>query len=86
MQFQVSVISLGYAAATYLTKYPGRFQSMHLQDWSPAEKKDVAIGQGVVDWKKTFAAAKVGGIQNYFVELDMAYLKASSEYLHGLTV
>ena len=86
MQFQVSVISLGYEAATYLTKYPGRFQSMHLQDWSTTEKKDVAIGQGVVDWKKTFAAAKVGGIQNYFVELDMEYLKPSCEYLHGLKV
>jgi hypothetical protein len=26
----------------------------------------------------------VGG-QNYFVELDMEYLKPSCEYLHGLT-
>jgi sugar phosphate isomerase/epimerase len=86
MQFQVSVISLGYEAATYLTKYPGRFQSMHLQDWSPTEKKDVAIGQGTVDWNKTFAAAKVGGIKNYFVELDMPALKPSYDYLHTSAV
>ncbi len=84
MQFQVSVISLGYEAATYLTKYPGRFISLHLQDWSPADKKQVAIGQGVVDWKKLFAAAKTGGVENYFVELNMDALKPSYQYLHEL--
>jgi sugar phosphate isomerase/epimerase len=86
MQFQVSVISLGYEAATYLAKYPGRFQSMHLQDWSPEQKKEVAIGQGVVDWKKTFTAAKAAGIKNYFVELSMDQLKPSYEYLNALKV
>ncbi len=86
MQFQVSVISLGYEAATYLTKYPGRFISLHLQDWSPAEKKQVAVGQGSVDWKKTFAAAKTGGVKNYFVELNMDEMKASYPYLHSLKV
>src|SRR5579864_1029086 len=49
MQFQVSVIGLGYEAATYFKKYPGRFISIHLQDWSAAEKKQVAIGKGMVD-------------------------------------
>ena len=86
MQFQVSVISLGYEAATYLTKYPGRFISLHLQDWSPTEKKQVALGQGVVDWKKLFTAAKTGGIQNYFVELDLDALKPSYAYLHDLNI
>jgi sugar phosphate isomerase/epimerase len=85
MQFQVSVISLGYEAATYLTKYPGRFISLHLQDWSPTDKKQVAVGQGVVDWKKLFAAAKTGGVKNYFVELNMDAMKASYPYLHGLS-
>ena len=41
MQFQVAVISLGFEAATYLKKYPGRFLSMHLADYSTAEKKAV---------------------------------------------
>ena len=86
MQFQVSVISLGYEAATYLTKYPGRFISLHLQDWSPTEKKQVAVGQGVVDWKKLFIAAKSGGVKNYFVEMNMDALKASVPYLHDLKV
>lgn len=86
MQFQVSVISLGFEAAKFFDKYPGRFASIHLQDWSPTDKKQVAIGQGVVDWKKLFAAAKKAGVKNYFVELNMDQLKASYPYLHDLKV
>jgi sugar phosphate isomerase/epimerase len=86
MQFQVAVISEGFEAATFFNKYPGRFLSMHLADWSPAEKKAVPIGQGIVDWKKLFAAAKTGGVKNYFVEMDVETLKPSCEYLQGLTV
>jgi sugar phosphate isomerase/epimerase len=84
MQFQVSVVSLGYEAATYLTKYPGRFLSLHLADWSAAEKKTVAIGKGMVDWVKLFAAARTSGVKNYFVEMDLDLMKASIPYLHGL--
>ena len=84
MQFQVSVVSLGYEAATYLTKYPGRFLSLHLADWSATEKKPVAIGKGVVDWAKLFAAARTGGVKNYFVEMDLDLMKASIPYLREL--
>lgn len=84
MQFQVSVIGLGYKAADYFHKYPGRFISMHLQDWSPAEKKEVALGQGVVDWKNVFAAAKTAGVKNYFVELEGNDLQASVPFLRKL--
>lgn len=84
MQFQVGVVRLGYNAADYFEKYPGRFISMHLQDWSATEKKEAVLGKGVVDWKKTFAAAKKGGVKNYFVEMDLEMMKASVPYLHGL--
>lgn len=86
MQFQVAVVGLGYQAADYLTKYPGRFLSLHLQDWSPAEKKEVAIGQGVVDWKRLFEAARTAGVKNYFVEVSVEDMKPSAEFLHGLQV
>jgi sugar phosphate isomerase/epimerase len=85
MQFQVGVSRLGYNAADFFEKYPGRFISMHLQDWSPAEKKEVALGKGEVDWKRTFAAAKKGGVKNYFVEMDPELMDASVPYLHGLS-
>ncbi len=86
MQFQVSVISLGYKASDFMTRYAGRFISMHLQDWSASAKKIVPIGQGVVDWKQTFEAAKTGGVKNYFVEIDLPAMKASYPYLHNLKV
>jgi sugar phosphate isomerase/epimerase len=86
LQFQVAVISLGVQAAPYLQKYPGRFISLHLADWSAAEKKGVPVGTGVVDWKGLFAAAKVGGVENYFVEMNLDALKASYPYLHDLKV
>ena len=85
-QFQVSTISQGYDAAEYFTKYPGRFISMHVQGWSAETKKIVPVGQGTLDWKKIFTAAKIGGINNYFVEMDLEKMRASVPYLHQLQV
>ncbi|HZR63736.1 MAG TPA: sugar phosphate isomerase/epimerase [Terriglobales bacterium] len=85
-QFQVSTIQQGFDAAEYLTKYPGRFISMHVQGWSATSKKIVPVGQGTLDWHKIFAAAKVGGIKNYFVEMSLPMMKASVPYLRKLQV
>jgi len=85
-QFQVSTISRGYDAAEYFTKYPGRFISMHVQGWSAATKKVMAVGQDNLDWKKIFTAAKTGGIKNYFVEMNLEMMKASVPYLRDLQV
>jgi sugar phosphate isomerase/epimerase len=85
-QFQVSTISQGYDAAEYFTKYPGRFISMHVQGWSAKTKKIVPVGQGTLDWKKIFTAAKTGGIKNYFVEMNLGMMKASVPYLRSLQV
>jgi sugar phosphate isomerase/epimerase len=85
-QFQISTISRGYDAAEYFTKYPGRFVSMHAQDWSHALQKTVALGQGDLDWSKIFNAARTGGVKSYYVELDLDAMRASIPYLRGLTV
>ena len=85
-QFQCSTVSRGYDAAEYLTKYPGRFISMHVQDWSPETKAVVAVGKGSLDWKKIFAAAKTCGVKNYFVEMNLELMKASVPYLKDLKV
>lgn len=84
MQFQVAVISIGYKAADYFKKYPGRFISAHLADWSKTTDKQVPVGQGVVDWKELFAAADKCGVKNYFVEMDPETFKESAEYIHKL--
>ncbi len=83
MQFQTEVITLGYQAATYFNKYPGRFISAHLSDWT-ADKKQVPVGQGVIDWKAFFAAAKTGGVENFFVEMNLENYAPSATYIHGL--
>jgi len=85
-QFQISTISRGFDSIDYFTRYPGRFVSMHVQGWSADTKKIVAVGQDTLDWTKIFTAAKVGGIKNYFVEMDLELMKASVPYLRGLKV
>jgi sugar phosphate isomerase/epimerase len=85
-QFQVSTISKGYDAAEYFMKYPGRFFSMHVQGWSAATKKTMAVGQDTLDWPKIFTAAKTGGLKNYFVEMNLDLMKASVPYLRKLQV
>jgi len=86
MQFQVAVINIGYKAVTYFRKYPGRFISLHLADYSAEKKQSVPVGQGIVDWKELFCEAKAAGVKNYFVEVGTDLLKPSSEYLRGLKV
>lgn len=85
-QFQVSTIANGFDAAEYFTKYPGRFISMHVQGWDASAKKIAPVGQDSLDWKKIFAAAKVGGIKNYFVEMKLEMMQASVPYIRGLKV
>jgi sugar phosphate isomerase/epimerase len=85
-QFQCSTISRGYDAAEYFTKYPGHFISMHVQDWSPETKRQMAVGQGSLDWKKIFTAAKSAGVKNYFVEMNLDLMKESVGYLKSLQV
>ena len=91
-QFQMSTISQGLVASEYFTKYPGRFFSMHLQDIdlhaTPAPGTvggvQVPIGQGSIDWVKTFETAKAGGVRNYFVEQTMELTRASVAALRAM--
>lgn len=85
-QFQVSTISNGYDAAEYFTQYPGRFVSMHVQGWSAEARKIMPVGQDTLDWRRIFTAARTGGVQNYFVEMNLDMMKASVRYLQNLQV
>lgn len=93
LQFQVSAMQFGYDPVTYFNKYPGRFLSMHCQDWvkdssTKSGFRQVPVGKGLVDWKAVFTAAKTGGVKNYFVELeeDPALMPPSVPYLKSLNV
>ena len=100
-QFQMSTITAGLVGAEYFQKYPGRFNSMHLQDVdmnAPAARAagasgapgaagpQVAVGKGSIDWVKTFTAAKAGGVKNYFVEQNWELTQQSVAYLKTLVV
>jgi sugar phosphate isomerase/epimerase len=96
-QFQMSTIARGFVAHEYFTKYPGRFLSMHLQDvdltatapppagqtptMAPRRGVQTALGRGSIDWAKTFEAARVAGVKNYFVEQNMELTRASVAFL-----
>jgi sugar phosphate isomerase/epimerase len=81
MQFQVAVVNIGYKAADYFRRYPGRFISAHLADWSAEKEAQVPIGQGDVDWVDFFNAAKIGGVKNFFVEMSPDFFEESAEFL-----
>jgi hypothetical protein len=46
----------------------------------------VPLGQGSIDWQKTFSTAKVGGVKNYFVEQSWDLTRQSVAYLKTLNV
>jgi sugar phosphate isomerase/epimerase len=93
-QFQMSTINQGFVADEYFIKYPGRFISMHIQDVdmnAPVPeggrgRPQASVGKGTIDWTKTFKAARVGGVKNYFVEQNMELTKASVAALKSMNV
>jgi sugar phosphate isomerase/epimerase len=91
-QFQMSTIAQGFVAHEYFTKYPGRFNSMHVQDVDLKAQSgggrapQVPVGKGSIDWVRTFQAAKTGGVASYFVEQNMELTKASVAFLRTLQV
>jgi len=82
MQFQISSMTAIGDPVMYFTKYPGRFLSMHLQGL--VGNSLAAIGKDSLDWPAIFAAAKTGGVKNYFVELSWDLTVPSVAYLKTL--
>jgi sugar phosphate isomerase/epimerase len=99
MQFQMSAMRTVGDPVMYFTKYPGRFISMHLQGVDlnapmpgagggrgrGAGSPGVAVGKDSLDWPKIFAAAKTGGLKNYFVEQNWDLTVQSVAYLKTLS-
>ncbi|RRB02533.1 sugar phosphate isomerase/epimerase family protein [Larkinella rosea] len=51
---------------------PGRFPLWHIKDIKDDLKTITEVGNGVVDFKRIFKAAKTAGLKYYFVEQDAA--------------
>jgi sugar phosphate isomerase/epimerase len=93
MQFQMSAMRTIGDPIAYFSKYPGRFISMHLQGVdlkapAPApggpRPPQVAVGHDSLDWPKIFAAAKAGGLKNYFLEQSWELTVQGAAYLKTL--
>lgn len=64
-------VAAGADPVAWIEQNPGRIKSMHLKDWSPKKGYRVLFGEGVVPWKKIFAAdEKVGGAEYYLIEQE----------------
>ena len=95
-QFQMSTYNVGMVAADYFKKYPGRFFSMHIQDLDIKAGRtpvvngrgggypQAAVGKGGLDWAGTFAAARTGGVKNFFVEQNMEMTRESVAALKAM--
>jgi sugar phosphate isomerase/epimerase len=96
MQFQMSAMRAVGDPVMHFTKHPGRFVSMHLQGVDlnaplptpgagrGARPPALAVGKDSLDWPKIFAAAKTGGVKNYFVEQPWDLTVQSVAYLKTL--
>ncbi len=89
----------GQDPVKYFQQYPGRFALLHIKDLKPGYKATTGdfngnpfaeVGNGVINWKRIFAAASTGGLKQYFVEQDqwdrpsLESARMSVEYLKKL--
>jgi sugar phosphate isomerase/epimerase len=89
MQFQMSAMTAVGDPVMYFDKYPGRFISMHLQGVDKNAQQGragVAVGKDSLDWPRIFAAAKTGGVKNYFLEQNWDLTVQGVAYLKTLKV
>jgi sugar phosphate isomerase/epimerase len=95
-------VHAGKDPVDYFHRFPGRFPQLHIKDLKPGYPPTTGedsrpgafteVGQGVIDWKKIFKAAREGGMKHFYVEQDecdrdsLESAKISYTYLHNLSV
>jgi len=92
-------VRAGKDPVDYFHRFSGRFPQLHIKDLKPGFPPTTGegpaafteVGQGIIDWKKIFQAAKGGGLKHFYVEQDecdrdsLESAKMSYDYLHNLT-
>lgn len=70
-------VAAGQDPAKLMRSHPTRISMVHLKDLKPApagtepdQRHSTIIGEGVVDFRQLFSAAKAIGIKHYFVEQE----------------
>jgi sugar phosphate isomerase/epimerase len=94
------VIVGGANPVDYLRRYPTRISMLHVKDFKPTDKPAsivdpphaAQLGEGTLDYRPVFEAAKKANIKHYFVEQEgfdippLEGLKIDEEYMKKLTV
>jgi sugar phosphate isomerase/epimerase len=83
------VTKAGVDPVDLFKKHPGRFPLLHVKDIDKELKGPLPVGDGIIDFKRIFANAKLAGAKHYFVEHDMpadpfASITTSFNYLTKL--
>jgi sugar phosphate isomerase/epimerase len=65
------VVNAGRDPIQYFQKHPGRFTQWHVKDMDKNDRmRNANIGQGTINWKQIFAAAKKSGMKHFYVEQE----------------
>ncbi|WP_158941757.1 sugar phosphate isomerase/epimerase [Granulicella sp. S190] len=94
------VIVGGANPVDYLHRYPTRISMLHVKDFKHTDKPAsvsapppaAQLGQGTLDYRPVFEAAKKANIKHYFVEQEgfdippLEALKIDADYMKKLTV
>ena len=65
------VTKAGADPVALFKQHPGRFPLWHVKDLSKDKTGPVPVGEGIIDFKRIFAAADTAGMKHFFVEHDM---------------
>jgi sugar phosphate isomerase/epimerase len=90
MQFELDLAwasKAGVDPVQLFKQNPGRFPLWHVKDFDKEFKTILPVGQGTIDYKRIFAAAKSSGMKHFFIEHDMpadafASIAASIKYVN----
>ena len=96
------VAAAGYDPAEVVARYAPRIHLLHIKDLASRERvpgrmvedeRTTVIGEGTVDWRSVFRAARAAPIHSYFVEQEEPFaepplqaLAKSVAFLRGLSV
>lgn len=61
----------GVDAVALFKEYPGRFHLWYVKDLHKGRTGPVAVGEGIMDFKRIFKDAEVAGMKHFFVEHDL---------------
>lgn len=75
VQFELDLywaVKAGHDPVKLFNEHPGRIVMWHVKDMDNTDKKFFTeVGNGTIDFKKIFAAAKKSGMKYFFVEQDV---------------